>query len=80
MRKMKSILLGLTLSLLALSYIAVERVSNAQQPPPNLTCQSISCPSLANCGEAGTVTGCTLNCKTPGTSVTCKSGDDLELE
>ena len=73
MRKIKASILGLTLSLLALSYMAVEYSVKADDP--NLSCGANSCPSPASCGEAGKANGCTLTCKS-GSSVICGKGDD----
>lgn len=70
MKKVKMLVLGLTLSLLALSAIAVEQVGYADP----LGCRNLTgCKNGNQCGDRGTANGCVIQCEGGGT-VTCPVG------
>ncbi len=67
MRKFRMLMLGLTLSFSAMTCIAIEQATNAQQEP-NLQCIDLTnCGGSASCNSAGTVSGCTVTCRNGGT-------------
>lgn len=70
MKRVKMLILGLTLSLVSLSAIAIERIGYADP----LGCRNLTgCKNASQCGDRGTATGCTIQCEGGGT-VTCPVG------
>ena len=88
MKKINLMIGALLLSLVALSYSALE-VSTIRAEAQNLTCIDLSsCCGSAACNSRGTINGCTLTCDGGGT-ITCEKvvngkcgggGGELELE
>lgn len=72
MKKSKTIISLLILSLIMLVSITFEQLSSAQGEP-NLTCNDVSCNSPAACNEAGTASGCKLTCFS-GSKIQCDGG------
>jgi hypothetical protein len=71
MRKIKTLFVGLALSLVILSGIAVEQTISANLPGGDLGCQDLTgCKNLLSCGTRGTPSGCTIECEGGGT-ITC---------
>ena len=88
MKKINLMIGALLLSLVALSYSALE-VATIRAEAQNLTCIDLSnCCGSAACNSRGTVNGCTLTCDGGGT-ITCDrvsngkcggSGEEIGLE
>lgn len=71
MKKINSLIVGLTLSLVILLGIAVEQHVSANLPGPGLGCDDLTgCRSANTCDDRGQASGCTINCENGGT-VTC---------
>ena len=69
MKKIKSLMVGLTFSLVILTGIAVEQQVSANLPA--LGCDDLTgCRSANTCDDRGTANGCNIQCNNGG-SVSC---------
>ena len=70
MRKINSLFVGLILSLVILSGIALEQTTSANLPGGDLGCQDLTgCKNSMTCGVPGRPTGCRIECEGGGTII-----------
>lgn len=75
MKKFKASIMVLTITLLAMTGIAIEQAIDAQVDS-NLECTDLAnCGGRASCNSAGTVSGCVITC-TGGGTITCRAAAD----
>jgi hypothetical protein len=78
MKKVNMLILSLSFSFLALSFVAVERVGFAQHEMgvEGLACSDLKgCLNSQSCGMRGTPNGCTLTCQDE-TVITCPKASE----